>query len=283
MKFQKGFSLVELVVTLGLMGMVSLITMKVMENQSAAQLSVEATAEINSTVSLIAGAVNDPAKCHQMFAGRNINSVINELRYQVATSGAPADVYLLQSRNVGKIYRYFYIDDGDMTLSQDPSNMGMANLNIFFNVQSMAISQKINLFSQLNSRTVRRQIPFNVVTDASLNILSCGPLASRNNILAKEIACRGLLNTGLVTWDSGSSRCLLRRNVCPAGEIPVNFDASGNIVCNTGGDQVRVEEIFDLSYMTNNCAVSGTNPLRVYWGIVADPATGKLRINCTPF
>ncbi len=281
MKLQKGFTLVELVVTLGLMGMVSLITMKVMENQSAAQLSVEATAEINTTVSLIAGAINDPIKCNQMFAGRNINSVINELRYQVPTSAPPADVYLLQSRNVGKIYRYFYIDDGDMTLSQDSSNMGMANLNIFFNVQSMAISQKINLFAHINSRTVRRQIPFNVVTDAALNILSCGPLASRSNLVAKQIACESLVNTGLVYWDTGLARCRLRRNVCPYGTIPINFDATGNIRCQTGQSQVRVEEIFDLSYMTNSCAGSGH--LKRYWGIVADPSSGKLRINCTPF
>lgn len=282
MKLQRGFTLVELVVTLGLMGMVSLITMKVMENQSASQLSVEATAEINSTVSLIAGAINDPVKCNQMFAGRNINSVINELRYQVTTSVPPADVYLLQSRNAGKIYRYFYIDDGDMTLSQDPTNMGMANLNIFFNVQSMAISQKINLFSHINSRTVRRQIPFNVVTDAALNILSCGPLASRSNLVAKQIACESLDNTGLVVWDAGSSRCRLRKNICPPGQIPVNFDAAGNIRCRTGGNQVRVEEIFDLSYMTNSCAGSGAN-IKRFWGIVADPTTGKLRINCTAF
>lgn len=278
MKLQKGFTLVELVVTLGLMGMVSLVTMKVMENQSAAQLSVEATAEINTTVSLIAGAINDPIKCSQMFVGRNINSVINELRYQVTTSLPPADVYLLQSRNAGKIYRYFYIDDGDMTLSQDPSNMGMANLNIFFNVQSMAISQKVNLFNQINSRTVRRQIPFNVVTDAGLNILSCGPLASRSNLVAKQIACEGLQRSGIVEWHAATSRCRVKRNLCPRDQIPVNFHPDGSIKCDSARNQVRVEEVFDFTYMTNSCFGSGQK----LWSVVADPSSGKLRINCTP-
>jgi prepilin-type N-terminal cleavage/methylation domain-containing protein len=279
MKFQKGFSLVELVVTVGLMGVVSLLTMRIMENQSAAQLSVEVTAEINNTVSLISQAINDPRKCAQMFAGRNVNSTVDELSYQITSVTPPSTAYLLQTRNDGKIYRYFYVEDGDITLSQDTA-MGMANLNIVFKVQSMSSAQKLNLFSMMNARTVRRQIPFNVVTDGSLNILACGPIASQGNLEAKRIACNSLARTGVTTWNAVTARCEISPKACPFGQLPVNFDAFGNIVCRQANTLIQVEDIFDLDHSTDCQPLTGGRVLSL-WGITTNPSNGKLRLSCT--
>ena len=279
---QKGFSLAEMAVTVGLMGVVSLLTMRVMENQSASQLSIEASAEINSTVSIIAQTINDPKKCNSMFVGKNINSSHNELRYTVVSP--PSTVNLLQTRNppANKIYQYFYLEDGDIRLSADPKNTGMAILTLDFKVQSMAKSQKINLFSAVNSRVVRRQIPFNVVTVGS-TITACGPVASRSQDEARRVACLSLAQSGLTQWNGTS--CELRPQICPFGQIPINFNAAGNIVCDEARNRIQVEDLFDLNHVIE-CQPTAPPPavqrVRARWGLTVSSA-GKIRLTCTRF
>lgn len=270
----KGFSLLELSVTMGLMGLVSLFTMKIMENQSMSQASIEATAEINTTISIIAQTINDPAKCNSMFYGKNINSNLNGLSY-TTTPPAAATHQLLQTRASGKVYQTFFIQDAAaISLSGEPAT-GTANLTITFSVQPLNKSQKINLFAQNNARTIRRTIPFNVVTTGT-TISSCGPIISTYSQIAKEQACNTLNNLGGGKWDWNGTNCLFTTSpshTCSWDRLLKGFNANGDAICVPATDQVRVEDIFDLSF-TTTCAYAR----RGYYLRVG--GSGKLQLNC---
>ena len=267
-----GFSLLELSVTMGLMGLVSLFTMKIMENQSTTQTSIEATAEINTTISLIAQTINDPAKCASMFYNRNVNSDLNGLSYTIAVP--PATHQVLQTRASGKIYQNFFIQDASHIRLRGEAATGTANLSITFSVQPLAKSQKLNLFSQNNAKTIIRTIPFNVVTNAGGIITSCGPVISTYSQLAKQNACLSLAQLGGV-WNSGTGRCEITQQSCPYGQIVRGFRADGVILCENAPTQMMVEDIFDLSH-TVNCALGVGNHR---WLLTTGP-NGKLRIHC---
>lgn len=274
---EKGFSLFELSVTIGLMGIVSLFTMKVMENQAQTQESIEATAEINMTISTIAQTINHIGKCEALFKGRAVNSTLNGLIYSYRQStNLPMTQYnlLLTRAGQNKVYQNFYIDDAnDIRLSGDPTS-GMANLTITFRVQPLAKSQKLNLFNLGAGRTIIRQIPFNVITNASNVITSCGPVISASSTLARKTTCDSMLGVG-ARWDAGARRCYLDSGICPYGQVASGFDATAHVICTPAINQIRADDLFDTGYR-DSCLAAGQQT----WRLVV--VGGKVRLECSP-
>src|SRR5690606_273957 len=285
---EKGFSLIELTVTVGLMGLVSLFTMKVMENQTSSQASIEATAEINMTVSTIAQSINDPAKCASMFHNQVASpagtTTFDGLRYTVANPpAAPVTHQLLETRATHNIvYQHFFINDhNDIRLRGDTAS-GTATLSITFRVQPSSLSQKLNLFNQTNARTIIRHIPFNVELDGANRVLSCGSVVSSNSLLSQQNACALLTGIGAY-WNAShphGPRCMMREQVCPFDHLMRGFNADGSINCRPAEEFVRGEDIFDLSH-TVNCNFGGSpTGISHRWVLVPTGPQGRLRIHC---
>lgn len=280
-----GFSLLETAVTVGLMGFVSLFTMKLMEQQNMSQLSIEASSEINMTVSTIAQAINDPEKCASMFKGKNltpqspptrISTTLPGLIYQVKRGASLVNVNLLQTlSNHNKVYKQFYIKDASSIELASETGSSVANLNLTFHVQPIGKTQKMALSFNPFVKTVKRSIPFNVKLNGS-TVMSCGPVISSHDLIARKNACEMLSTTIGATWDNATNKCVVGSKVvsrCYLGELPVGFDSAGRIICEPATNRVRVEDIFDLN-ATANCTGS------LYWYI--DKGTsGKLVIKCT--
>lgn len=279
----KGFSLLELSITMGLMGLVSLFTMKIMENQSMGQESVEASAEINQMVAKIAQTINHRDKCAALFKGRLVSifpydyQPMSGLIYDYRASPAlPLTTHnLLLTRSLhNTVYKHFYIRD-----ENDIQYAGIAplvvNLKITFRVQPANKDQKMNLFNQNNERTIIREIPFNITyKPGSSEISSCGQVVSNSSRQAREVACASMEGIG-ARWNNVTGNCYLETGTCPYGEVGSGFDATGKVICTPAINQIRADDLFDTAYRTD-CLMAGTQTWRL--SVVG----GKIRLNCSP-
>lgn len=274
---QQGFSLLELTVTMGLMGLVSLFTIKIMEQQSMSQQSIEASAEINTMVSNIAQAINDPVKCNSMFYNKAAGNTFPGLSYQIVRPGLPTVTHRLVETlaDHNKIYQDFYIKDSSSIVLQYEPATGTARLDVTFHVQPLGTTQKANLYNNPNAKTIKRSIPFNVVLSTANRVMYCGPVISSNAILAKQAACSALKNVG-GWWNPSTNRCEIVKQSCPFNRVFRGFtvDGSGKVIpdCQPASNYVKAEDIFDLGHSMS--CVGKTK-----WKFIVGP-NNKLRLNC---
>ncbi len=72
---QKGFTLPEIMVSLGLLGGISIVTVRLIENQANNEAHLKAKAEIAKTTSLLKTILNDPESCRNMLKDQPIPAV----------------------------------------------------------------------------------------------------------------------------------------------------------------------------------------------------------------
>lgn len=287
---QKGFSLTEVMVGVGLLGGVSIVTMKIMQDQAGNERMLRASTEVNKTISILQGAVSKPASCANMFkgivptaAGTNINSLRSD------TAGTKWIEYLNDSKNYGA----FFLQPGDIKLvlvqagAAGATSKGELVLN--FRVRKNGV--QANFTSETGSQNdnlVTKRLPIEFTADpVSGAVAGCGPVLSDANEMARIKFCQSMdpneditLNEheiagkGVSYWNPTTKKCNLNSMDCPHGQVPQDMTSLGGVNC------VPLEDTMDAAalqqmFTPGTCQSNGGNYTLQMVG-------GKLTIDCTP-
>lgn len=290
---QKGFSLPELVVAMGLMGGISVVTMKLVEEQKNNEAYIKARGEIQKTVAQIKTAMNDPANCRRMFVGNNIAAATPPqlTSINVSAKGASgiatgAAVPIFQANRV-------YTNNFRSTTIRllDPGIPSTARLELNFKIKS----KNMRLWTPWttapstnpNDRDYTETIDFIVMTTTpGKTITECGSVLSDVNVTAREKFCKSL-NQGshvavgaadpqAVAGNEGSywdgTRCRFNKMECPFGFVMSGIDRFGKPQCYDIKTKIKMETLFDTAQKCRN--FNGGYAIR------RDASSNRLRVVC---
>lgn len=308
---QKGFSLPEITVALGLLGGISLMTIKLVENQMNNEAHLKAKTEIAKTTALLKTILNDPENCRNMLkdqilptaTGSGVRTNIGlppalpapslnpalpgpGLYQRIKNPGTSPATYaykeiLLATGN----YRNFgvgYIQFEKMTDSNTPAkimlsgvstdiDMDTVDLIIQYRVETKSILFK-STTNDANEKGYLQRIPLLATFNYNTNqIKDCGMVTGEATVAAKQKFCTSLGN--MAQWDATALTCKFKPNVCPAGQVPEAQSKvnASTFTCVPVTDQFDAEDLFDT---TATCQ-SATGSYTIQVG-----ASGKLRIQC---
>lgn len=281
-KNQKGFSLPEIMVALGLMGGISLVTMKLVQESSNNEVILKSKAEIQKTTALIKGVLNDPEACRKMLNQNVVSSIPTNII-------KPADVPNLNfdgTPNPNGLYqrlrdnsfkrllvpdtKYIGFRTGAITIAPPISGTpNVADLVIDFRVE-----RKANMFSDGNDSNdliISQRIPFiyaGTPSGANTIISDCGPVLSESNETAKQKLCASLGQ--MAEWDSTLKTCRFQTKKCPFGQAMIKVGSNGDPVCRNIDEMLDANQLIDV---TPCQSTSGRYKIGVN-------GSGKLKINC---
>lgn len=265
-----GFSLPEITIALGLVGGISLVTMKLMQEQKQNEAYIRARSEIAKTVSLMQMTLNNPANCQSMLSGIQIGATIPSLKVTINKGEANESekIYLETDPLETKNYGEFYLRSGDIRLEASPDLPTVANVVIDFRHNKLAMNQWGDKDDD-DDAIITKKIPIVVTLDGTNRVSTCKPLISDSNLLAKQKFCEGLENAAEI--DSNGD-CKLKEVKCDWGEVPMNMSSLGSVDC------VKVQHAMDL-----NTIFDTTSTCNVQSGGVRIIQSGtKLRLECPP-
>lgn len=258
---QKGMTLTEVLIGAGLLGGVALVTAKLMSDQASNQNELKAKAEIAHVVLKLESILNNPANCKSMLVGKTVAAGGTALgtsgvieKENILTYTLP-NGEIMQALGEGSFPLYSIPDNG---IRLQPSIYGpsMTDLVINFSMNGRAVYPKM--------------IPIVTQLDATSQITSCGPALKDAEVVGQEKMCESL---GMAaTWDIGTKKCVLNEVTCPVGEVAIKMTSLGELVCKKLEEQVKLDELFDLSSI--DC--TGKQNLQM----INDPVTGKFKLNC---
>lgn len=299
-------------VSLGLLGGISIVTVRLIENQANNEAHLKAKAEIMKTTSLLKTILNDPEGCRNMMKDQVLHpgwapgvkpavEVTTPIGQPPAIAPAAAPIAGLYQRvrsgagtlaykeilvpnakyglfRTGSIQLAKTSDNESKTRILNPTAMDIdvdtIDLIVQFRLESKSI---MNAFrsdnSDANDKTFLQRIPLIVTFNYDTNqIKDCGLVVSEANAAAKEKFCASLGN--LAAWDDTLQKCNFISNKCPAGQIPERQNSSATLfTCVNIVDQFKADDLFDTN--TTGCTAGAGG-----FSVVTDPGTGKLKIQC---
>lgn len=263
----------EILVAMGLMGGVSIVSMKLMQETSSNESYVRFKSEVSKAVSIVSTHLNDPNSCKTMIVGRprHLNATVpttNPAQYINGTGQltmvnklGTASVVLLQH---GQSYDGFEIPLGGIVLTTSGTiSSPLTELVIVFDIKKRDISQR----KGADKDRIVKKIALRTEVDGAGNIRGCGPIISDANLAAKRILCDSLKTAAF--WDG--AECKLNAVRCPFGEVPYQMTSLGSIICVPVTDKVDPGEVFDFA--TDACLPGQS--VRLTTG-----ADGKIRADC---
>lgn len=250
---------------MGLMGGVSLVTMKLIEDQTNNQNMLKSSSEISKTMGVLTGALNNEAACKNMLGGKSFGTLTNLMTTTTrSTDGAVMNQYYLEA---GKSYSDFSIPANGLQLNKivtSDNSKNNAELVITFN-----FNKKKGITSTLLSseeRSIKKSIPLNVKYNAAgTGILSCAPAVSDVSQDAKVKFCNSL---GGVAQIDSNGNCRLKSMDCPYGKIPRGLTSLGGVNC----VNIQANDIFQ----ENSTCSMATGKVQ----IIFDSASGKYKLQC---
>jgi prepilin-type N-terminal cleavage/methylation domain-containing protein len=262
---QKGFSFPELLVAMGLVGGVSLVTMKLVETNSRNQSTLTATSEIQKTVSLVKQALGDPEGCRYVLRGQavgNNGSPVNiGANPQNAALGAGLFFRIARTNDLKVLLRpnttYRGFRSTTIQLQRPAGNLpDSAELILNFANETTLDKNQAGTLSDgnaANDKGTRMVIPLMVKLDGSNQVTDCGPSTSETNEAAREKFCLSLGTMAI--WDSlgNPKTCKFRTYQCPHGQVAREQLSTGAITCVNVEDQMRASDLFD----TTPCSITG--------------------------
>lgn len=278
-KDQLGVSLPELTVALGLMGGISLVTMKMMDEQVGNEALLKSRAEVSKTVSIVKNALNSGKNCRDVLGGRQVTATvgsnntvtsagsisIQNITLKINRGGAAQNRELLAQNTY---YNGFKVDTIRLVRPVgSPANT--ANLEVAFRVKSKNVKLwGAGAQDDPDDRILTERIPLIVNFDSTNTLTDCGPVVSDSNATAKEKFCATLGSSA--TWNATTQRCEFNDMRCPRGEVMVSMTSIG------GGNCQPIHEQIDLNTLFSTQSCSWTGKVR----IINDG--GKLRVDCPP-
>lgn len=243
MRNQRGFSLVELVVTLGISGIFTLMWMRYSLNSYNQDAHLRYLAEINSTLTTLQYALSKPEMCTKVFKDKttvpDLNDYLTGVELTDITNGR-------EWIRVGE-HPYFNVDK--IQIYNSPISNSGFDLEIRFSPRTTSVFN--SFFSGASKEIVKR---YTIVGARNGNtIISCGPIVSDINLKAKEEFCNSMTN--LATWDTTVTppTCRFKHTsfTCPAGRVPKDIHKTTGLVCEHIANRVDLDELFDTSSVKN--------------------------------
>lgn len=310
----KGFSLPELTVALGILGGIALVTVKLIENNANNQAHLKAKAEISKTTALLKSILNNPESCknmlrNQLLPADNLATTPNTtianppaLPAGSTTPTFPPDGGLYQRITIPNTspqqyaYKEILVNNGNygvFRIAQNgiqlrkvtDSNTVMDGTNNSVDSVEMMITYRMETKSILfrsdnndaNDATYIQRIPLTVTFDNTSNrINNCGLTVSDATVAAKRKFCTSLGNMG--EWNDTLKKCFLKETKCLPGLVPEKQNTTAQSTrlfnCVPVSDQFNALDLFDTS--TTGC-VSPTGK----YSVVSNGGTPpKLTIQC---
>lgn len=257
---QEGFSLVEMVVTLGISGLFTVMFLRYSLNSQNQDRRARFEASINQTISVVQYAITKPDVCTKVF---------KDLEIPTASS---TDLELIaDSRSILKVGTYEDFDVSSIKLADSALSTSSFDLVIQFRPRS---TSTLNSYISPSGSLVTKRISIVGVIQASpKKVRSCGPIISDTNATAKEVFC---LNLGAITtWNSTTKVCSFKNTsfTCPVGQVPYTF-GTGGIYCTSilNASKLDLTKLFNFS--TVDCA---SKTYTFYQG-----TDRKIAIGCPP-
>jgi prepilin-type N-terminal cleavage/methylation domain-containing protein len=276
---QRGMSLTELSIAMGLMGGIALVTTKILEDQKGHQAVMTRKVEVAKAVSVLKTALNNAANCRAMLGGKTLSDPtnptaavsLNELRLPVRLEAGTnytetsANSLLLLRRDTA----YTGFETGKIRLfegmfrNQSPPTPGTAFLEVEFYIKGLPAEAKANRF-----RLSLETFPLTVSKDGSNRVTNCGIAVTAAEVLsARQKFCRSL--QPYAAWNAVTSKCEYSGLNCPYGKVPTYVASTGGTLCTDVRWNLDLHDLFDATPCT-----SGSSRYTI------DSSSGKLRIQC---
>ena len=218
---QVGFSIVEMMVTLGVLGVMSLGIMKLMENSNKAARSIEVKDEISQLHRQISDVLASPNSCEASLSGKTIGTTVPVI-YQMI-NGAPSAKFSIGQKIGGKV------EIKAMKVKSVNANgngsQGLATLEVSFN----------KIGSVFGGQDIKKEISLNV------------------NLCLKNILT-GATSSAILSQCTGSGKKLIQGpydwNNSKWGVCQDCSNISGNIIrfCQSqGGAGVDIGNVSEMS------------------------------------
>lgn len=268
LRSQKGFTLPEIMISMGLLAGVGLITMKLMSDQSNNQAFLKTSADISGAVSKIESYLSNPVTCKAMLGGKLVPATSGASQ-AVGVSGTVEASVLNYTRPQGGVvnvlgeanYGNFSIPDNGIKLEGSAFGQTVAEMVITFRIENKS-------FLARGKNDITKRIQFVVKKDAGNLIENCGPVLKDSEAAAKKKMCLSL--GGAATWSDVAGTCTLRSVSCPHGQVATRLTSLGGIICEPLIPKLNMSDLFDTTP-----SACGANP---NYQIVSQG--GKFRIRC---
>jgi archaellin len=280
-KASSGYSLVEISVALAILGGVSILTMKIVQDQKGNETYIKSKAEVQNAISILRSTLADDENCRAMLAGKSfqkpstgsdgveLQSLFLPIRGKVDASGNAIGKEFLKK---DQPYKGFSVKSihlaGDDTITQKSTSQPQTGkLIIKFEIKN----RNLALWSKANSnQVITHSLPISGTVGAnSVNLSDCGISESEMNITAKQKFCLSLGSAAV--WDAVNKKCNFSSSMtCPEGEVMVKMNSLGGVVCEPIKDAIKLDDLFD----TSGCQSTGK------FRIIEE--NGKLKVDCPP-
>lgn len=203
-----GFSLVELMVTVGIAGAGALGFMQLQKSQMSGQKKTEAKYDVSIVSNSVGSVLLNEDNCTDTFTGMNFSSMnpvsFGQIRARENSGGtkvvmsstlADASPYI---RDNVEIVRYEYQLQGPLITSSSTTRYGSFNVSVVYRNSSKLVN---------DNREFKKEIPYSikVETDAAGSFLSCYSSIDDTGTEAIDKACKTIGGT----YDIPNNRCNL--------------------------------------------------------------------------
>jgi prepilin-type N-terminal cleavage/methylation domain-containing protein len=246
LKNRSGFTLIEVLIVIGLLGPLSIWMMNIFLQQTKNEKTTATNLDIDAIGQEIRNIIADGNSCEKTFQGINPNQVdaVKEIQ-KFLSDGTFQKRYGVNGKNIGNsgvIIGGYHLKTDDIYLIPPGQKVGETVLLINFDRGKLAEGARLKTF----------RIPISLSLDSSGNILNCHSLASANNL---ESICTALGRS----VDSANKKCN-PPFIYIKGDIPIHQ----KIYQNCEGGAGTSERILDT------WTSSGAGTARLSWNGVAN-------------
>jgi prepilin-type N-terminal cleavage/methylation domain-containing protein len=234
---KRGFTLVELAVTLGITGLLTVVFMRFSMTTYNQEALLKYKASVNETLTLVQSALKDPNKCTEMLKGATITPNGTELPDGLLLNGGTVSLLKtgkygdFEVSNIMLAESVFHASSFDVVISFNPR--GMTAVNSFFSASNSNITERITVVGLKETGKVK----------------TCGPILSDTRRLAKQRFCENMPKLAKMVGDE----CVfVPTNIkCTPPEVPYQLRREGIFFCRHIANQVDFDLIFDFNM--NEC------------------------------
>lgn len=247
MKNNKGFSLIEILIAIGLLGALSTWMMNIFTQQTKNEKTTATNMDIDAIGQEIRNIVADGLSCEKNFKGVNPNgaNAVKELQ-KVLSDGTAQKRFIANGKKVGNsgvLITGFDLKTDDTYLIPKGQKVGETVLLINYDRGKMVQGAKLKSF----------KIPLSVSVDDSGNILTCHALASTTNLAS-------LCNALGRSVDTANKKCN-SPDIYIKGDTPIHQKQYERCQGGSGGGE----------HVLDTWTADGTGTARLSWsGIASD-------------
>lgn len=270
---QKGMTLVEILVAVGIAGGVALLTAQLMKDQYNNDRITQTRAEVGKMLSLAQQLLADKESCNKNFENYTFANAFD----------APVSFTELVNKSgkkvieVGKSYDHFYFSS--IRVSKSLTSPGA--LDVAFAMKQAKGSKLLS--KDLPGRTFTVYAAQDPGSNGVVEVgdpWKCGELIMSAKETSYKELCDNLSNPEngnpqFAEWDVASETCKIKEFKCDRGFIPTRISSLGRLICRP------VKDALDLNNMIDKDPVSCPST-HTKISISFDSASKRYKINCAP-